>query len=114
MIDMTKLKGRRGQGSALAASQPPADRIELAEVPESAPAEAPKVVPKARVAAPAHAEVVPKRIDGRSLRRSSRVVQFATRVTPEFDQEIRRIAEREGLMIVEVLEQALEAYKKRG
>jgi hypothetical protein len=110
MIDITKLKGRRGQGSALAASPPPADRIELADVPETAPAEASKPQPK--VAAPSRKAVEAERIDGRSLRRSSRVVQFATRVTPEFDREIRTIAQREGLMIVEVLERALLAYKK--
>ena len=113
MIDMTKLKGRRGQGSALAASLPPADKIELADVPESAPAEAPKPPPKPKVVTAAPKAVEPERIDGRSLRRSSRVVQFATRVTPEFDREIRAIAQRENLMIVEVLERALEVYKAR-
>ena len=39
-------------------------------------------------------------------------MQFATRVTPEFDQRIRMIAEREGLLIVEVLERALDAYER--
>ena len=38
---------------------------------------------------------------------------FATRVTPAFDQEIRDIAEREGLKLVEVLEKAVEAYKEK-
>jgi hypothetical protein len=51
------------------------------------------------------------RIDGRSLRRSNRTVQFATRVTPEFDDRIRAIAERDGLLLVEVMERALEAYE---
>ena len=32
-----------------------------------------------------------ERLDGRSLRRSNRVIQFATRVTPEFDQRIREL-----------------------
>jgi len=40
------------------------------------------------------------------------VVQLATRVTPEFDERIRTIAERDELLIVEVLERALEAYEK--
>jgi|tagenome__1003787_1003787.scaffolds.fasta_scaffold19482859_1 hypothetical protein len=51
------------------------------------------------------------RIDGRSMRRTNRIVQFATRVTPEFDQRVRAIAMEEGLLIVEVLEKALNAYE---
>jgi hypothetical protein len=53
------------------------------------------------------------RRDGRSLRRSNRIVQFATRVTPDFDRRIRDIAEREGLLIVEVLERALNLYESK-
>ena len=52
------------------------------------------------------------RIDGRSLRRSGRTVQFATRVSPEFDTRIRTIAKRERLLLVEVLEKALDAYER--
>ena len=55
----------------------------------------------------------PQKLDGRSLRRSNRTVQFATRVTPEFDQRIRLLAQRERLLIVEVLERALDAYENR-
>lgn len=51
------------------------------------------------------------RVDGRTLRRSGRTVQFATRVSPEFDERIREIARREGKLLVEVLEQALDAYE---
>lgn len=51
------------------------------------------------------------RIDGRTLRRSGRTVQFATRVSPAFDARIRRIAQRDGMLLVEVLEQALDAYE---
>jgi hypothetical protein len=39
-------------------------------------------------------------------------VQFATRVSPEFDERIRQIAERDGLLLVEVLERALDALEK--
>lgn len=53
------------------------------------------------------------RIDGRTLRRSGRTVQFATRVSPEFDERIRQIARREGLLLVEVLERALDALEGR-
>jgi hypothetical protein len=64
--------------------------------------------------APEHAPASPapaRRVDGRSLRRSNRTVQFATRVTVEFDERIRMIAERDRLMLVEVLERALDAYE---
>ena len=50
-------------------------------------------------------------MDGRTMRRSGRTVQFATRVSPEFDERIRQIAMREGLLLVEVLERALDAYE---
>lgn len=52
-----------------------------------------------------------ERIDGRTLRRSGRTLQFATRVSPEFDARLRQIAQRDGLLLVEVLERALEAYE---
>jgi hypothetical protein len=47
------------------------------------------------------------RIDGRSLRKTGRTVQFATRVSLEFDDKLRRIAQRDKLKLVEVLERAL-------
>lgn len=50
-------------------------------------------------------------MDGRTMRRSGRTVQFATRVSPEFDERIRQIAMRDGLLLVEVLERALDAYE---
>jgi hypothetical protein len=49
--------------------------------------------------------------DGRSARRTGRTLQFATRVSPEFDQRLRDIAERDRLLLVEVLERALDAYE---
>jgi hypothetical protein len=57
------------------------------------------------------AAVRPPRLDGRSMRRSGRTIQFATRVSPEFDDRIRQIALRDGMLLVEVLEQALDAYE---
>lgn len=53
----------------------------------------------------------PPRIDGRSLRKTDRTIPFASRVTPEFDLQLRRIAERDKLKLVEVLELALAAYE---
>ena len=52
------------------------------------------------------------RIDGRSLRKTGRTVQFATKVSVEFDDKLRRIAQRDRLLLVEVLERALEAYEE--
>ena len=52
---------------------------------------APEVAPVARPAAanpPPQAPAV-KKIDGRSARKTNRTVQFATRVTPEWDARIR-------------------------
>jgi len=53
------------------------------------------------------------RIDGRSARRTNRTLQFATRVRPEWDAELRALAQRDGLLLVEVLERALELYKTK-
>lgn len=95
MADVSRLKrARSGLGAP-----PPADeaRTDLAESPPPPP---PSPVP---------ADVA--RIDGRSLRRSHRTLQFATRVSPEFDARIRQIAVRDRLLLVEVLEQALDAYE---
>lgn len=68
--------------------------------------QAPETAPVAKLVS-----LQPGRIDGRSLRRSGRTIQFATRVTPEFDRELRAAADQEGIMIVELLERALKAYK---
>ena len=51
------------------------------------------------------------RRDGRTLRRTNRTIAFATRVSAEWDDRIRDIAERDGLKLVEVLEKALDAYE---
>ena len=52
------------------------------------------------------------RRDGRSARRSGRTLQFATRVSPAFDDRLRSIDERDGKLLVEVLEDALDAYEE--
>jgi hypothetical protein len=69
------------------------------------------------LAAPEHApsprisNVITGRLDGRSLRRSGRTVQFATRVTPEFDSRIRNLADTRKMLIVEILEEALDLFE---
>ena len=54
------------------------------------------------------------RVDRRTLRRTGRTVQFATRVSPEFHDRVRQIARYRGLLLVEVLERALEALESSG
>jgi hypothetical protein len=75
----------------------------------SAAASAPVAAAPARQVSSAE---TPSRIDARSLRRTNRTLQFATRVSPEFDQRIRQIAAEEGKLLVEVMEQALAAYER--
>ena len=111
MADASKLKGLRRSGLGAPPSQDEA-RIDLAPEP-------PRAVPsstRSSIAAqpPRRTEAAapqPSRMDGRTMRRSGRTVQFATRVSPEFDERIRQIAMREGLLLVEVLERALDAYE---
>ena len=68
----------------------------------------PEVAPTPLTPVPGQA----KRVDGRSARRSHRTLQFATRVRPDWDAELRALAQRDGLLLVEVLERALDLYKK--
>jgi hypothetical protein len=51
--------------------------------------------------------------DGRSARRTGRTVQFATRVSEEFDKRFRQVAKRDSLLLAQLLEKALEAYENR-
>ena len=89
MADLSKLR-RRG---TLGAPPAPEDASTNLKAPETAP------IAKLR------------RMDGRSLRRTGRTLQFATRVTEDFDERLHKIAERDGLLLVEVLEQGLAAYE---
>ena len=116
MADASRLKGMRRQGLG---APPSADeaRTDLISTPEPRQASSHAVI----AASPSTARIVdpppaakspPARIDGRTLRRSGRTVQFATRVSPEFDDRVRQIAMRDGLLLVEVLERALDAYER--
>lgn len=95
MADVSKIKKARRLG--------PPPGVEEASNNLSAP----EVAPAGPKPTPAKA-----RIDARSLRRSNRTVQFATRVTPEWDARIREAAQRHGLMLTEVLERALDAFER--
>lgn len=113
MADLSKLK-RRG---TLGAPPPPAEASTNLDAPEVAP---PSVSPREPIAPisapnspyPAVGEARRSR-DGRSARRTGRTIQFATRVTPEFDERFRAVAERDGLLHVELLERSLAAYESR-
>jgi hypothetical protein len=110
MADLTKLKRR----SSLGAPPPLAEASPNLQAPETAPPSSPPAqrmaVVRPAVARAGEGVTIPRR-DGRSARRSGRTLQFATRVSPEFDSRLRSIAERDGKLLVEVLEDALEAYE---
>lgn len=56
----------------------------------------------------------PARIDGRSLRRTGRTIGFSTKVSPDFENRLKLYAAKHKLLIVEVLERALDALEKQG
>jgi hypothetical protein len=119
MADLSKLKRR----TTLGTPPSPAEASQNLHVPELAaagepPAAAPlPAAPLASAPARLQEAMVPqapphrRRLDGRSLRKTGRTLQLATRVSWEFDEKLRRIAQRDGLKLVEVLERALEAYE---
>jgi hypothetical protein len=53
---------------------------------------------------------VKKKVDGRSLTRTNRTIHFATKVTPEFDNTVRQLAQQKGRLITEMLEEILTVY----
>ena len=97
MADVSKLKKASRLGPPPAAEEASANLA----APEIAPA------PAAMTAAVGQY----RRRDMRSARKTNRTLPFATRVSPEFDERIRAIAERDGLLLVEVMERALDAYE---
>ncbi|WP_040620580.1 hypothetical protein [Rhodovulum sp. PH10] len=96
MADLSKLKKRLGPPPAMT------ETADILQAPETAPA----------------APEMPRRVgrgaeDGRSARKTGRTVQFATRVSPEFDKRFRAVAKRDKLLMVDLLERSLEAYEKQ-
>lgn len=55
-----------------------------------------------------------RRLDGRTLRRTGRTQQLGLKVTPEFDANLRDIAAARGVLLIEVLEEAMALYLARG
>ena len=56
-------------------------------------------------------EVIGEKVDKRTLRKTGRTEQFATRVSKEWLERVRIIAQKENLKLVEVLERFLENYE---
>jgi hypothetical protein len=114
MADLSKLKRRSWLGAPPAPDEASAN-LSAPEVAPAAPSEqastpeAPSPKVQRRVASDRKSER--RRIDGRSLRKTGRTLQFATRVTEEFDELLHKIAERDGLKLVEVLENSVAAYE---
>jgi hypothetical protein len=104
MADVSKLKRRR------LGTPPPDDIGTNFNSPEIAPATPVATAPHSQDTATGE---IPVKRDGRSARKTNRTLAFATRVTPDFDREARNIAEHEGILLVEVLERALQAYKDK-
>lgn len=117
MADLRKLKRR----NTLGAPPPLEDASQNLKAPEVAPATPPHPADAKHVAAsviptPGQPILPPMgdsvRVDGRTLRKTGRTLQLATKVSWEFDDKLRRIAQRDRKMLVEVLELALDAYEK--
>lgn len=96
MADLSKLKKRNNLGT------PPT--FEEA----SRNLEAPEIAPVAQFAQASIAK-----IDGRSLRKTDRTVQFATKVKQIFDNRFRTIAVRDNLVFGDLLEKMLDAYEEK-
>lgn len=110
MADLSKLKSARRNSLG----EPPAinEASNNLSAPEHAPAPAP--VPVQRAANnEMHGQESYQRRDGRSARKTNRTLPFATRVSEDFDRRFRDIAERDGLLIVELLEKSLDAYEAK-
>jgi hypothetical protein len=118
MADLSKLKRR----STLGAPPPLEEASQNLKAPEIAPVVTSEpMAPQASATPPERPRSAGKprevghphktRLDGRSLRKTGRTLQFATRVSWEWDDKLREIAQRDGLKLVEVLERGLEAYE---
>ena len=118
MANMRKLK-RRG---TLGAPPPIEEASSNLDQPETAPAPPTQQFdrkvkePAARHSVDAKPEaeaLIPPIIDGRTLRRKGRTVQFNARVTPEFHQRIFRLVAAEERPAVDILEDMLCLYEAR-
>jgi hypothetical protein len=118
MANLSKLK----RPNSLGTPPPPEDASQNLNAPETAPVVVPEVTAQRAAIKPPRASqatgngqgratLAQTRVDGRSLRKSGRTLQFATRVSWDFDDKLRDFAQRDGLKLVEVLERGLDAYE---
>lgn len=119
MANVSKLKGLRSSGLGTPPSLDEA-RTDLLPSPpletSLSPLQSDQAVSVGIAETPTSPVAFPERVnrmDGRTMRRTGRTIQFATRVSPEFDDRLRQIAMRDGILLVEVLERALDAYEGR-
>jgi hypothetical protein len=91
----------------LAETPPPAAAMPTpqAEIPPTR-VEFPQIISSA----PAGSIGAGRYIDGRSRRRTGRIEQINVKVSSQFNGELRGLADRENILIVEALERALNAY----
>jgi hypothetical protein len=124
MANMSKLKRRGTLGAPPSVEeassnleQPetaPAPAAEVESKPVSIKAEKPatkKIKTPAATSAPTPKQEEPPIIDGRTLRRKGRTVQFNARVTPEFHQRMFRLVAAEDRPAVDILEDMLALYE---
>jgi hypothetical protein len=101
--DVSKLFRKKSLGS------PPGmpEELSVLTAPETAPAAPPQVPTPVPPEPPARAFK-----DGRSLRRTGRTVQFSTRISEPCNERFRLVAERDGLMLAQLMELAVDAYER--
>jgi hypothetical protein len=100
---MPEITGEPAQYTPPATSPPAAPASAIATIVPTPPQPVPEAPPPTR----------PRTIvDGRTLRKTGRTVQLGTRVTEQFAIDLRTDAEADGLMIVEILEEAV-AVRRR-
>lgn len=104
-VEVGKLRGlaRRGLGTPPKDAMPEVTGEGAAPLVADAPPAAPALPPQAETRTI---------VDGRTLRRSGRTVQLGTRVTEQFAIDLRADAAASNLLIVEVLEEAVEARRR--
>ena len=95
-------------GSATLPQSSPRDSATLMPQPTETPPQPDRIQPLPT--APVSALVGVRYPDGRSRRRTGRIEQINVKVSAQFNSDLRGLADRQGLLIVEVLERALDVY----
>ena len=123
MADMSKLKRRNslgdppppdaaGQNLAAPEVAPPAEQQRVVAFRSTPPpTAAPEIEEELEHEAPRPRKPAKaRRIDGRSLRKTGRTVQFSSRVSEKWDMLLRETAKSEQVLLVEILEKSLDMY----